>query len=107
MLEFGIGDFDSLGITALVEFGADLEPLLGGGVGDQVNDDFVAHQRSASPVLGDMAEHAVFDLVPLAGAGRKMANVNGSVQAIGQFLQRDLPPTAATAVAAGTIGRDQ
>lgn len=96
MLEFGVGDFDFLGITALAELGADLESLPGGGVGDQVHDDLVAHQRSASPVLGDMAEDAVFDLVPLAGAGRTMANVNGNAQTVGQFLQRDLPQTAAT-----------
>ena len=45
LLEFGVGDFDSLGITALVELGADLESLPGSGVGDQVHDDFVPARK--------------------------------------------------------------
>jgi hypothetical protein len=43
-------------------------------MGDQVDDHFMAHQRSASPVLGDVGEHAVLNLVPLAGAWREMTD---------------------------------
>ena len=35
---------------------------------DQVHDHFVAGQQFPPPVRGDLAEHAMFDLVPLAGA---------------------------------------
>jgi hypothetical protein len=36
------------------------------------NDGFVVDQRTAAPVLSDVAEHAVLDLVPLRGARREM-----------------------------------
>ena len=38
---------------------------------DQIDDGFVADQRTPAPVLGDEGEHPVFDLVPLAGSGER------------------------------------
>src|ERR1017187_8566995 len=35
--------------------------------GHQIDDDFMAHQRLATPVLSDEGEQPMFDLVPLAG----------------------------------------
>jgi hypothetical protein len=37
-------------------------------------------QRLAAPVLGDVRKHAVLDLVPFAGAGREVADVNAQTQ---------------------------
>ena len=43
--ELGVGDFDALGVVALIELGVDLKPGVGGGGGDRVDDDFVAVSR--------------------------------------------------------------
>ena len=49
--------------------------------GDQIDDDFVTHQGSPAPVLGDVAEHPVLDLVPLARSRREVAHMDGQSQA--------------------------
>src|SRR5437016_5042476 len=54
-----------------------------------------------------MAEHAMLDLVPLAGSRWEMAHVDGSPQAARQLLQRHFPQTAAATVAATPVGHDQ
>src|SRR5450756_2806096 len=105
--EFVGCDRDAGRVAAAVESRAYLQPCLGRRVGDEIDDDLVADQWLAAPVLCDVAEHAVFDLVPLAGAGREVADVDGQAQLGRQVLQGYLPEPAATAVAATTVGRDQ
>jgi hypothetical protein len=53
--QFLVGDFDALGIVALVELGVDAQPGVGRRCGDRVDDDLVADQWPAAPVLGDEA----------------------------------------------------
>ena len=60
--ELGGGDLDAGRVVALITFGVDFEPGAGRGPGDEVHDDFVALERSASPVAGDGGEEPVFDL---------------------------------------------
>jgi hypothetical protein len=64
-----VGDFDSRGVLLLVQLRLDIEALPGGGAADEIEDGLVADERTASPVLGNEGEHAVFDPVPLGGAG--------------------------------------
>ena len=90
-----------------VEFGSNLQSSLGDHAGDQVDDDVVTDQGLALPVLGDMAEHPMLDLVPFAGPRREVADVDGQAQLARQVLQRDFPEPAAAAVAAAAIGGDQ
>ena len=45
-----------------------------------------ADQRSPSPVLGDVAEHLVLDLVPLARPGREVAHRDPQAELGGQVL---------------------
>src|SRR5208337_1986538 len=72
---FLVGDFDAFWIGVGIEFAADRQAGLGWGVRDQfARDDNVCERRS-TPVLGDVAEHTVVDLVPLRSAGRIMADV--------------------------------
>jgi len=47
----GIADLDALGIAVGVDITSDGEPGIGGGGGDQLNDDLVADKRLAAPVL--------------------------------------------------------
>src|SRR5271165_5343511 len=44
------------------------------GCGDEVNDDLVADQRLAAPVLADEREQAMLDLVPFTGTRREMTD---------------------------------
>jgi hypothetical protein len=62
-----VGVFDADGVGTGVEFGADGEPGGGAGRTDQVEDDLVAGQGSATPVEGDLGEQPVFDLVKAPG----------------------------------------
>ena len=102
-----IANFDSGRVRSVVEFGVDLEPLLRCGVGDQVDNDFVANQRTTSPVLRNVAEHAMFDFVPLTGAWRKVTHVDRHLQNIGQVLQCYFPQTTTATVAPATVSSNQ
>jgi len=46
----------------------------GGGGGDELDDDQVANERLAAPVLRDEREQAMLYLVPLARAGRHVVD---------------------------------
>src|SRR6516165_1937750 len=105
--EFLIGDLVSHRITFSVELSADHQALCRGGVGDQLDDHFVTDEWTTAPVLGDVAEHAVLDLVPLTRPGRKVTHLDRQLQAIGKILQSHFPEAASAAVAASPIGSDQ
>ena len=96
--EFGVGDLDLLGVVVLVEAGVDLQALARRRRGDRVDDDLVADERSSAPVLGDVAEQPVFDFVPLAGAGREVADADLKAGLVGELLQLELPQARAVAV---------
>src|ERR1700677_4155957 len=70
---FCIADLDAFFIGVGVEFAADGQARLGRGRGDQLDDRRLTRERPTAPVLGDMAEQAVLDLVPLRRAGRIVA----------------------------------
>src|SRR6202034_3535070 len=72
--DFFVGDFDAFGVDTGVEFRMDLEPGGSAGGRNQAHNDLKTGQRLAAPVLGDAREEAVFDLVPFAGARRKMTH---------------------------------
>jgi len=65
-----VGYFDAGRIARRVQRSLDVEACLRLGVGDEIDDGFMAGQRAASPVQGYLAKHPMFYLVPLAGPGR-------------------------------------
>ena len=67
---FHIGDLYALGVKVRIEVAADRKPFFRRGVGDQRDCDVEADERHGAPVLGDEAEHAMLDLVPLTGSWR-------------------------------------
>src|SRR5437867_8920682 len=67
----------------------------------------MADQRSAAPVLRDIAKHAMFNLVPFAGTGREVADPEAKADLVSQSLQRHFPQPGAAAVAAATVGQNQ
>ena len=68
-------------IAATIESGAHDEATAVGRVADEVDDGLVGPQRASAPVDRDEREQAVLDLVPLAGAGREVADVDRHVRA--------------------------
>ena len=93
--EFGVGDFDSFRVGAFVEAGVDIESGACGRGADQVDCDFEAGRldcdfeagrRLAAPVLRDEAEQAVLDLVPFAGAGWEVADLDGEAGLVCELL---------------------
>ena len=81
-----IGYSLSLGIGRGVDFGADLQTFFGGGVPDQIDDDRKAFEWLTAPVPGNMAEHAMLNLVPFAGAGWQMTELQGDPCFVGESL---------------------
>jgi hypothetical protein len=74
---------------------------------DQVHHDLQAPQGHATPILRDMAEHPVLDLIPLARTRWEVADRNRQAKLIRESLNGDLPQPATAAVAPATIGDHQ
>src|SRR5438093_2713716 len=98
VFEFSARDLHPGGIALLVQAGSDLQPGLRGGAPDQLDDHLVTDQRLPAPVLGDVAEHAMLDLVPLAGAGREVADGDPQPRLRGHLMQPGFPESGAVAV---------
>src|SRR5690348_1870988 len=91
------GDLLAGRIASTIEPCADDEAAAVGRVGEQVDDRLVGLQRPAATVDRDVREQAVLDLVPLAGAGRKMADVDDEVERVGQSLELGFPESCSVA----------
>jgi hypothetical protein len=66
----GIGDLDALGIAVRIQLAAHRQASLRRRGADQLDNDLMADQRLAAPVLRDGGKQAVLDAVPLAGPRR-------------------------------------
>src|SRR4051812_27129576 len=78
-------------VGILVQLGANVEPCFGGRAADQIDHDLAADQGASAPVVGDVAEHPMFDRVPLAGSGWKVTDLDLDAELIGQLLQLAFP----------------
>ena len=63
-----VGDPYRLGVAFLIQFAMHRQTSFCRGGGDEFNNREAADERLAPPGLSDVAEHAVFDLVPLCAA---------------------------------------
>jgi hypothetical protein len=66
----GVRNFDTFLVVVLIQATLDGEPRRGRGVGDQLNDHFVSHQRFAPPVLRNECKQAMLDTIPLCALPR-------------------------------------
>src|SRR5262245_60313575 len=96
----------TFGIGQGVERTGDRQACFRFRVPDEVDDGHTVEPRPAPPILGNEAEHAMLDLIPLAGARRKVRDMDREVEGIGQPLQLGFPQAYATAVTAAAIRRD-
>ena len=68
-LHLDVTDFDAFLVGSRVEGAFYPETGFGGRRGDQFDDGEPIRERSAAPVLGDVAEQTVLDLVPFRVPG--------------------------------------
>src|ERR1700747_35540 len=87
----GSGGRDALGRIFFLQLRAHPEAGICGRRGDQLADRAIATQWLSPPVDGDEGEETMLDLVPLAGAGRQVANRDRQLELVRQFLKLDLP----------------
>ena len=87
----GLADPDALAVGARVERAIDFQAGLGGGGADQLDHGEASGERPAAPVLRDVAEQPVLDLVPLRRARRIVVDVDDEPGLIGQLWQFELP----------------
>src|SRR5271165_4616843 len=78
-------------VVARVELRADAEAGLGLRRTDEGNDRFPADKRTPPPVLCDVGEESVLDLVPLAGAWGEVTDAYVEPCCIREALQLDAP----------------
>src|SRR5688572_15078374 len=87
-------------VGILVQLGPNVEPRSGGRATDQIDHNLAADQGAPAPVVGDVAEHAMLDRVPLAGSGWKVTDLDRDADLVGQPLQLALPQADPISVAA-------
>ena len=86
----GIGFFTRL-VGGFVALGFHFQSSVRGGSGDQFHDHFVTDQRLASPILRDVAEKPMLDLVPFAGGWGKMTHADFQSEFAAQLRQTPFP----------------
>src|SRR5262249_7941701 len=72
----------------------------------QVDDHLPTDQRPPPPVLGDVAEHAVLDLVPLTRPWREVTHGDAQPDLVCQPLQLHLPQAAPAPVRPTAVPRN-
>jgi len=107
VVHVGVRDGDPLGVGSCVELRFDSEPGGRAYATDRLHDGLVIDQGSSSPVLGDVAEESVLDLVPLGRAGRKVRDADGETGPVGKSLELQLPESCSIAIATAAVGRDE
>ena len=88
-LEFGhllVGNLEALQIDIGVDLAFHGQAGRRCGCGDEVDDDLMADEWLATPVLADEREETVFYLVPLAGARREVTDGDFQSGFVGQLL---------------------
>jgi transposase len=104
---FVIAHLPACRIRCGVELCPYLQTSRSGGRCDELHNDLVADQGLAPPVLADEGEESMFDLVPFARAGRKVAHGDRNPQLIGQLLKLHFPQPDPGSIAPTAIGCNQ
>ena len=78
-----VSDLNSLRIEVSIRGGFALQPSRVWNA-DQIDNRVESIERFAAPVAGNVAEHLMLDLVPLARAGRERADADPQPRFVGQ-----------------------
>jgi len=106
-LHLSITDFDARRILTSIQGSLDTQSLSSCCGAKEADDHLPALQGLTTPVGGDMAEHTVLNLVPLARARGQVADTDAQAALIGEVLQFPLPQPRAGAVAPAAVSGDQ
>jgi hypothetical protein len=85
-----------LGVLPSIEFTAHGEAGFGRGRRDQLDNHPITDERRGTPILADTGEEPVLDFVPLADAGRQMADRDVKAEFVSQLLQFAFPSAPAS-----------
>src|SRR3954451_11074460 len=102
--QFLVRDPHASRVGARVEFGLDAQARPGRGSAKQLDDYLVADEWPPTPVLGDVAEHPVLDLVPLGSPRREVADPEAQAGRIRHLLEGHLPEAGSVRVAPAAVG---
>src|SRR6266498_3347763 len=83
--------FDAFLIMPFVEFCVNTKAFSRGSMPNQIDHHCSTKQRSAAPILGDMTEHSVLNLIPLTGTRGEMTDRDAQSALIRQSLEAELP----------------
>ena len=96
-VELGVADLDTFFICARIDRAFDFQSGRCRRRADQLDDRETVGERTSAPVLGDVAEQAVFDPVPLGRAGRMMMHLDrepGLVRRAEEYVPTAAPSSA-------------
>src|SRR5437879_5848293 len=88
---FRVGDDAARRVPSVVQFRFDTQARCRSRMANERDDRLEGVERTTTPILGDVTEEPMLDLVPLAGARWEMRDVNPEAQVVGQSLQFLLP----------------
>src|SRR5262249_22346673 len=74
---------------------------------DQLDHGEAIRQRPSAPVLRDVTEQSVLDLVPLRCARRIVVDTDREPSLVGKLLQLDFPEPHTRTIRAAAVGRDR
>ena len=89
IIHLRLGDPHPSGVLAGVELRVDAQPARRPGIADSVDDRLERPQRGPTPVLRDVAEQPMLDLVPLARPRWKVADVDAEPRLVGDWGSRE------------------
>ena len=102
-----VGNLGAGGVLARVELRVNPQARRRPRIADPVDDRLERLQRGAAPVLGDMAEEPMLDLVPLARPRRQVTDMDAEPRLIGELLQLHFPGAGAIAIAPARVRGDK
>ena len=106
-LDFLIRHLPTRRVFPTIQTAGHLESFSGCRARDQIYVRLIIPKWFTAPIRGDEREQPVFNLVPFAGARRKMTDGNRKARFIRQLLQLQFPESQPRAIAAPAIRRDQ
>ena len=111
---FSVTHFDAFFIDTFIKGTFNFEPSIGRRRTDQLDNGHAIDQRFATPVLGDMAEQTVLNLIPFGCSWRIMVHVDDQVLSRRQVSSNSIfhnltrapfePPQSAVMVNSRTVG---
>src|SRR5258708_38687395 len=104
---YGFADLNPLLVAARVERALDLQTGLGRRRPDQFDHGEAIGKWPAAPVLRDVAEQPVLDLVPLRCSRRIVVDADHEAGLVGQLLQFELPEAHPRAIRAAAVRSDR